>query len=125
MRGASISKPLATWEELFPRSPFLILHIAPPFPARPKQGDMLTRVIDLRRLLASKTRLNAALQRQYSRFEAVGADISRLIAQIPFLRATGFAEQSNGSASVPPNRSVSSRRSVASGKVGFRRPSGP
>ena len=39
------------------------------------------------------------------------------------LRATGLAEQSSGFA-IRRNWAVPSRRSVASGKAGFRRPSG-
>ena len=40
-----------------------------PLPARLKQGNMLTGVINLRSLVASKARLNAALRRQHFRFQ--------------------------------------------------------
>ena len=41
-----------------------MLHTIPPFLDDRKQGDMLTGMINLRRLTGSKVRLNAALRRQ-------------------------------------------------------------
>ncbi len=46
-----------------------ILHMLTPFPGRLKQGDIVTGVINLPGLMASKARLNATLRRQHSRFQ--------------------------------------------------------